>query len=385
MKIIRISTIPISLNILLKGQLNFLNKYFEVIAVSGEGHHLEEVSKREKVKTHPIKMERHISLIEDFKSLIQLYLYFKKEKPQIVHSMTPKAGLLSMLAARFAGVPIRIHTFTGLIFPTSTGFKKKVLIFTDKVLCWSATNIYPEGQGVKQDLLDYHITSKPLHVLANGNVNGIDLDYFDPNQISGSEKDTLRKNLNISEEDFVYIFIGRLARDKGINELVTSFSKLKGKNIKLLLIGPSEAKLDPIHPDTLTEINSNVNIILSGFQRDVRPYLAIASALVLPSYREGFPNAVLQAGAMELPCIVTDINGSNEIITENKNGMIVPARDSHRLLEAMSRLYSDGELYSHLKKNARPVVALKFKQSFVWNALLQEYQKLLSENSKTGF
>lgn len=384
-KLIRVSTVPISLNLLLKGQLAFLNQYFEVIAVSGEDHNLREVEIREKVRTYPIKMNRQINLFNDFKSLILLYLYFKKEKPHIVHSMTPKAGLLSMVAARLAGVPVRMHTFTGLIFPTSVGFKKKVLIITDKILCWSATNIYPEGKGVRQDLLDYKITSKPLHVLANGNVNGINLEFFDPAQISELEKENLRKNLAISTQDFVFVFIGRLAWDKGVNELVSAFSKMKNQHLKLLLIGPSEAELDPLSPETIAEMNSNENIILTGFIRDVRPYLAISSVLVLPSYREGFPNAVLQAGAMNLPSIVTDINGSNEIITDKENGLVVPAQDSESLFQSMSMLFSDNELYNDLRDNARPSIGLKFKQSLVWNALLAEYNQLCSKNfgSKT--
>ncbi len=177
-KIIRTSTVPISLNILLKGQLKFLAQFFTVIGVSGDGQDLEEVEKREGIKTYPIEMERGISPVKDLVSLYRLYLLFKVEKPQIVHSITPKAGLLTMLAGKMAGVPIRMHTFTGLIFPTRKGLVQKLLIKMDKLLCWSATNIYPEGKGVKDDLIKYKITSKPLKVLANGNVNGIDLDYF---------------------------------------------------------------------------------------------------------------------------------------------------------------------------------------------------------------
>lgn len=379
MKLIRITTVPISLNILLKGQLSFLNKYFEVIAVSGDGPHLSEMAERERVKTHVVKMERPISIFKDIKSLILLYRYFKKEKPEIIHSMTPKAGLLSMLAGRLAGVPIRMHTFTGLIFPTSSGLKKSILVLTDKILCWSATNIYPEGNGVKEDLLNYKITTKPLKILGNGNVNGVDLDFFNITQVSEVEKNNLRKNLDISEEDFVYIFIGRLSRDKGINELVSAFIDLKSPNLKLLLIGPIETDLKPLNSETFTEINSNKNIILAGFQKDVRPFLAISNALILPSYREGFPNAVLQAGAMNLPCVVTDINGSNEIIIHQQNGLIVPAKDSKNLSRAMYDLSSDKQLYHHLKNNSRPNVDLKYKQSIVWDALLKEYQNLTNE------
>lgn len=183
MKVIRTSTIPISLNKLLKGQLKFLSKEFEVIGLSSSGTDLDEVKDREGVKTIAVEMQRGMSPFKDIVSLVKLYLVFKKEKPQIVHSITPKAGLLCMLAAKFAGVPIRMHMFTGLLFPTMKGFSQKIFIKMDQLLCWAATNIYPEGNGVKQDLINYNITSKPLKVLANGNVNGIDLDFFHQNKL----------------------------------------------------------------------------------------------------------------------------------------------------------------------------------------------------------
>ncbi|SEA45510.1 glycosyltransferase family 4 protein [Bizionia paragorgiae] len=330
-KIIRTSTVAISLDVLLKGQLEFLNNHFEVIAVSGQDKHLENVKKREKVKTIAIEMQRNISPLKDIKSLIQLYRLFKKEKPEIVHSITPKAGLLSMLAAKYAGVPIRIHMFTGLIFPTKKGLMKKLLIQMDKLLCWAATDIIPEGYGVKQDLIGYNITKKPLNILANGNVNGIDVDYYNSTHYNTEQKQSLKKELNIQENDFLFIFVGRLVSDKGINELVQAFKELKSKetNAKLLLVGPLETALDPLNPETLQEIETNDAIISVGYQNDVRPYFSISDALVFPSYREGFPNVVLQAGAMGLPSIVSDINGCNEIIIEGENGVIIPSKDSH--------------------------------------------------------
>lgn len=146
-KLIRLSTVPLSLNILLKGQLSFLNNFFNIIAVSGNGPDLNVVAEREGVLVYSIEMERKISPFKDVVSLVKLYFYFRNERPFIVHSITPKAGLLSMIAAKLAGVPIRMHTFTGLIFPSKTGILQKILIAMDKLLCLCATNIYPEGEG----------------------------------------------------------------------------------------------------------------------------------------------------------------------------------------------------------------------------------------------
>ena len=385
-KLFRISTVPMSLNYLLKGQLRYLNQYFEVVAVSGNDAHLQEVAQREEVRVVPLPMERTISPLKDLHALWQLYCLFRKERPQIVHSITPKAGLLSMLAAKLAGVPIRMHTFTGLIFPSKQGSMQQLLIAMDRLLCWAATHIYPEGYGVKNDLISYKITSKPLQVIANGNVNGIDLDYFSLGQVSEADKTFLKQQLGIKESDFIFVFVGRLVGDKGINELVEAFEGLLGirdkgqvPKVKLLLVGPFENELDPLQTETLNVIETHPNIISVGFQADVRPYFAISDCLVFPSYREGFSNVVMQAGAMGLPSIVTDINGCNEIIVDGENGIIIPSKNTFALKYAMEQMMQDSVLFQKLKQNARPMIQSRYEQQVVWEALFMEYQTLLQE------
>lgn len=378
-KLVRIATIPLSLNILLKGQLAFLANHFKIIAVASPGEDLQVVKEREDVITHSIPIKRNISLISDSITFVKLYFFFLKEKPTIIHSITPKAGLLSMIAGKLAGVPIRMHTFTGLIFPSKKGLLKQVLIIMDKILCYCATNVYPEGNGVKNDLLALAITTKPLKVLANGNVNGVDLTYFDPEKITTIQKQEVRTKLNIQETDFVFIFVGRLVGDKGINELVQAFSQLTNLNAKLLLVGPYESELDPLQLETLHQIKNNSNIIPVGFQEDVRPYFAISHCLVFPSYREGFPNVVLQAGAMGLPSIVSNINGCNEIIEEGFNGTIVPSKNKELLYLSMQRMIRDEVWRNKLQKNARERINSHYKQQLVWEALLLEYQKIMKE------
>ncbi len=391
-KLIRISTVPLSLNLLLRGQLSYLNKYYSVLAISGKGEDLEEVARREGVRTVAIEMERGISVFKDLKSFWQLYKCFKKEKPQIIHSITPKAGLLGMAAAYFARVPIRMHTFTGLIFPSKKGLLRKLLIYMDRCLCFFATHVYPEGEGVKSDLITYRITKKPLKVLANGNVNGIDTSHFSPAAVTQEEKVKLCNELGIKSQDLIFIFVGRLVGDKGINELVTAFSKLKcfkreeetaKVNIaKLLLVGPLESDLDPLKMDTLEKINNDPSILTVGFQKDVRPYLLISDVLVFPSYREGFPNVVMQAGAMELPAIVTDINGCNEIICEGVNGTIIPTHDSEALYLAMKHMFFNNEYRETMRGNSRELILKKYDRNEVWKALLEEYQHLENEMEK---
>ena len=375
-KIIRTSTVAMSLNLLLKGQLKFLSKHFDVLAVSGYDADLETVKNREEVSVVSVTMKRSIAPFQDLISLYRLYKLFKKERPTIVHSITPKAGLLSMVAAKYANVPVRIHTFTGLVFPAKKGLFQKLLILMDKVLCWHATHIIPEGAGVKQDLLDYKITKKPLEVIANGNVNGIDTTFFNSNTISEQQQQNLRNELGIDSSDFVFVFIGRLVADKGINELVRAFLSLEIPNCKLLLVGPYETE-DPLQPETLKAIQQNDSILSVGFQHDVRPYLMISDCLVFPSYREGFPNVVMQAGAMGLPSIVTDINGSNEIIIEGFNGTIVPAKNVTALSNAMIRIKEDETWRNQLQSNARSSIISRYEQELVWESLLVKYKEFL--------
>ncbi|WP_312765408.1 glycosyltransferase family 4 protein [Epilithonimonas sp.] len=380
-KIFRLSTVPISLNSLLKGQLGFLNKYFEITAISGKGTDLKEVKNREHVNVYPIEMQRQISPLKDFVSLINLYRYFKRERPDVIHSITPKAGLLSMLAGKLAGVPIRMHTFTGLIFPYKKGMMQKILIAMDKLLCYCATNIYPEGQGVKNDLKKFRITNKPLKIIGNGNVNGIDSTYFDPALISENEKDILRKSLAIESDDFVYVFVGRIVKDKGINELIEAFSDINQKNqyTKLILVGTFEKKLDPIKPETEALIEANPNIITVGYQKDIRPYLSISDLFVFPSYREGFPNVLLQAGALGLPSIATDISGCNEIIRDGVNGYIVPSKNQKDLHDKMLELLQNPQIAKQMGERSRDLVVRDYERGFLWNEILKEYNTLLEK------
>lgn len=385
-KLFRIAAVPQSLNILLRGQLQFLSKHIDVTGISSAGEQLVETGNREGIQTIPLEIKRNIAPLSDLKSLYSLYRLFKKEKPDIVHSITPKAGLLSMIAAYFAGVPMRMHTFTGLIFPYKKGLFRKLLLNMDRLTCFFATNVYPEGEGVKQDLIKDNVTSKPLEVLANGNVNGINTSYFNPGCIKLKDREKLKFSLNIEPGDFVFIFVGRLVGDKGINELVDAFKQLVENNelrqqTKLLLVGRLETELDPLHETTMNEIESNPDILEVGYQEDVRPYFSISDVLTFPSYREGFPNVVMQAGAMGLPGIVTNINGCNEIIIEGKNGTIIPPKDIDALVMAMQRMLNKDKWRKSLQNNARDMITSRYVQEQVWEALLEEYNILLRKHN----
>ena len=384
-KLIRITTVPISFKVLLKGQLRFMaSNGFDVKGVSSEGEELREVHENEGIVMEAINMSRKITPFQDLKSLWEMWNFLRKEKPQIVHTHTPKAGIIGMLAARLAGVPHRLHTVAGLPLMEATGIKRKILNFVEKLTYSSATRVYPNSKGLYDFILQNNFTqSNKLKIIANGSSNGINTTFFSPDQVTELERVAFREKLNIQPDDFVFVFVGRIVSDKGINELIKAFSELKTAenneltSIKLLLVGGLESDLDPLHPETLAEINHNKDIISAGFQQDVRPFFAISDALVFPSYREGFPNVVMQAGSMGLPSIVSDINGCNEIIVEGENGLIIPSKNVEKLKEKMLTLARDKNLYIKLKENSRRMIENRYEQFVVWKALLEEYEGLL--------
>lgn len=387
-KLLRITTVSISLKTLLKGQHRFMTENgFEVLGVSSLGPELNEVAQQEAVRVTTVEMTRTIAPFRDIHSLWNFYKLCKKERPLIVHSHTPKAGIVGMLGAKLAGVPIRLHTVAGLPLMEAKGVKRWVLDIVEKLTYHCASKVYPNSKGLYDFILAQNYTSKEkLHVIANGSSNGIDTSFYTPNLIDANLKQDLKQQLGIKENDFVFVFVGRLVGDKGINELVEAFEGLlgirdkgQGEKVKLLLVGSFENELDPLQTETLNVIETHSNIICVGFQKDVRPYFTISDCLVFPSYREGFPNVVMQAGAMGLPSIVTDINGCNEIIVDGENGIIIPSKNTFALKEAMEQMMQDSILFQKLKQNARPMIQSRYEQKLVWEALLEEYRRLLEE------
>ncbi|MEO6819309.1 MAG: glycosyltransferase family 4 protein [Ginsengibacter sp.] len=376
-KLIRITTVPLSFFGLLKGQLRFMKNFYETIGVTSPGDLVKDITSYENVPFQTVEMTRTISPLKDSKAVLKLYKLFRKEKPFIVHTHTPKAGTVGMLAAKLAGVPHRFHTVAGLPLLEATGNKRRLLNVVEKVTYSCATKIYPNSNG----LLDIIAKNKfapasKLKVIGNGSSNGIDTSYFDPAIISSEHKAELKNEFNISSDDFVYLFIGRLVGDKGVNELVSAFSKLNAekKNIKLLLVGPLEEDLDALLPQTITQIETNKNILSTGFVKDVRPYFAISDCLVFPSYREGFPNVVMQAGSMGLPSIVSDINGCNEIVKNGVNGTIIPVKNEGAIYDEMKNYLANPKWLNQLKSNARELICNRYEQQLVWAGILEEYK-----------
>lgn len=370
---------PLSLDIFCRGLLRELSREWDVAALSSPGAELDAIASREGVRTLAVPMRRDISPWHDVVSLWRLVHLFRRERPRMVHSITPKAGLLSMLAARIAGVPVRVHTFTGLVFPCASGLRRRLLMLTDAVTCRCATHVVAEGDGVRRDLMQYGITKKEVSVLGFGNVRGVDLAYYDRTPEVMSSAADLRDSIGIGPDTFVFVFVGRVVRDKGVECLAEAFGRLcdEGYDVRLLIAGAEEPS-DPVSPHTKEIITSSKAIYAPlNWCVDVRPWYAAADAFVFPSFREGFPNAVIEAGAMGLPSIVTDINGSREIILDGENGVVIPPRDAAALFEAMKKMLSDPEGTRAMASKARHLVASRYEQSFVRDKLKEYYRSLL--------
>ncbi|WP_298757683.1 glycosyltransferase family 4 protein [uncultured Psychroserpens sp.] len=378
-KIIRITTVPSSLRTLLKGQSRFMSDHYDVIGVSGDGGALAEVRQNEGIKTHVVEMTRTITPLKDLKATYQLYKFFKSEKPFIVHTHTPKAGTLGMLAAKLARVPHRLHTIAGLPLLETKGTKRALLDAVEKFTYSCATKILPNSFGLEKIIIENkYTTPEKLLVIANGSSNGIDTKHYDTVHVSEKTKTELRQELGISKDDIVFIFIGRIVRDKGINELVNAFNRLSKKQLKckLILVGPRENHLDPLLPETEALIKENNQILTVGMQKDIRPYVAISDVLTFPSYREGFPNVVLQCSCMHLPCIVSDINGCNEVIEDRVNGLVIPVKDELALENAMQFMIDNPKKRKDMINYTRSRILKRYEQEFVWNEILKYYKSL---------
>lgn len=370
-----VTTVPMSL-IFFKGQLAYLNKKFEIVAISSDKDILENFGKEEGIKTHYIPMKRTISLLDDLKSFIIFLFFFRKTKPDIVHGNTPKGGFLSMIAAKLARVPVRIYMCHGLRYQGGSGLMKSILKMMESISCFCSTEVLCVSNGVKKTLIADKICKvSKLKVIGNGSANGIDTVKFDRKVITAEALSSVAD----FDDRFVFGFVGRIVKDKGVNELVSAFKRLANlyHDINLILVGPFEDKQNPVEEKTKKEIELNSKIHFWGSQKDVRPFMCTTDVLVLPSYREGFGIVLMEAGALGVPCITTNIIGCNEIIQDGVNGKIIPPRDEDALYNTMKWFYEHrNNEVKEMKRFARPMIVERYEQYNVWEALLKEYQSL---------
>jgi glycosyltransferase involved in cell wall biosynthesis len=379
-KLVRITTVPVSLLVLLKGQMNFMKQNgFDVTMISSEGKEVSDLKLQENCKHVAIKLTRKITPVTDFISLIKLTILLRKIKPDIVHTHTPKAGLIGMWAAKLAGVKIRLHTIAGLPWVESKGLMRRLLITIEKITAFAATSIFPNSFVQRDFLLANGIATKKMKVIGNGSSNGINTDYFSINDDINEKAEIIRQQQSIDENGWAWIFVGRIVKDKGIAELIDAFLEIQKQfpEDRLLLLGDQEPQLDPLDEKHVKLLKSHPGIISCGFQKDIRPFLALSKVLVFPSYREGFPNVPMQAGAMGCALILSDINGCNEIVNHGKDGWLVPVKNTSALTEAMLLARNNPTQTERFAEAIKIKIESCYAQSFIWNCILHEYQELL--------
>ena len=377
MRILILTTVPDTLDHILRDQPRFLNKTHDVAIVSSDREYLARVARHEDVSFYHVPMVRGINVFFDLYSILAMVLVIIRFRPDVVHSYTPKAGLVNAVAAWFCQIPHRVHTFTGLIFPTKQGIMQQLLIQVDRLICLLCTRVVPEGDGVRGDLERHGVTNKSLKKIANGNIAGVDTGYFDPDDTGARAAAAALAATFCQKYDAVFCYVGRINLDKGIGELIAAFTRLSLERRVLLLVVGRFEKQHAVATDVSSALRDHQGVRMLGFLEDIRPVLLASDCLVLPSYREGFPNVVLEAGAMAKPAIVTDISGCNEIIDCQFNGLLVPPRSSGELYEAL-KLFTSFPLSKRkdLGWAARKRVLERFERQAYLQKLLEFYRDL---------
>lgn len=375
-KILILATVPMSLTTLLKGQAKYLSGFYEVKLITSNSYINSRIAEFEGVEVKAIDMSRKITPLQDLRALYRLYRFILNENPDIVYTFTPKAGLLGMMASFLSRVPVRIHNVVGLPLMEVSGKKFILLKFIERLTYFFSTNIFCNSFGLKK-YINSNLTSLPITVIGQGSINGVDTEHF-KNKYNKEEGLKIRGKYNILKDDFVITFIGRIVKDKGINELVESFINLVKKypNLKLLLVGDYEEDLNPIDKKNKKFIDELDSIIAIGFKNDIREFLAITDLFTLPSYREGLPNSLIEAGSFGIPLLATDINGCNEIIENNETGVLVKKKDVKSLKDGIEKLIVDKKLYSYIRDNVRDKIIKKYDQNYFWKELKNEFKKV---------
>ncbi len=368
-----LTTIPISLNFF-KGQISELQKHFDITLISSEEKMLKFIAEREGTKWKKVVMKRDISIFFDIVSFFNLLFTLTAINPKIIHCNTPKASFLGLIAGYITRVPVRVYYVHGLRYEGALGLKRIVLELIEQISCFCATHILAVSYGVKEEVRK-KLTSKPVIVIHNGSPNGINITEFQSYNI---DKDRLKAEIGINEADFVYGFVGRLVGDKGIDDLIEVFRNICSlqTNVKLLLVGPFEDKLNPVHQKTKSEIENNPNILHVGFQSEVKKFLSILDVFVSPSRREGFGLSLLEANCMGVPVIASRIKGYSEIVKDGINGYLIPVGNKEELSSSMLYVLQNRERLGKMRRDCIRLAEEKYNQSDVISEAVYFYRKI---------
>mgnify|MGYP000630982021 CR=1 FL=1 len=362
---------------------SFLLGYLHALAKQHEVHVVCSLDGLDKVRglasnitVHDIKIHRDPKIWQDLKSLLALYRFFKKQRFDVVHSYTPKAGLLTQISAYFAKIDKRFHTFTGQVWATKTGFARKFLKQLDKITASMATFCLADSPSQQAFLIEEKLlTAANSHVLLEGSVSGVDLSRF---SFSDEKRQALRAEHGFTEQDFLFMFVGRLKKDKGVPELIQAFNQLsktcadkpdnKRKNAKLVIIGSDEENLSPLLAD-------NQNIHYLGFKSNVNEYYSFADMLVLPSHREGFGNVIIEAAACHLPSLASNIYGLSDAVKTGVSGYLHPVKDVKAIEQNMMHILSSPEEVATMRQDACERVKNTFDEAHLIKAFIAFYHQ----------
>lgn len=373
-KILLVTTSPFIVNQYLRGHLNALSREYDVtLAVNTRDPYRLQIEGID-CRILPLSIERKIAPLADLVALISLWRHMAAGGYALVHSFAPKAGLLSMIAGRLARVPHRVHTFQGEVWVTRSGMMRRVLKFTDRLTARFATRVLVVGEGERRFLIREQILDERSLVLANGSIAGVDMARFRPNALARAR---IRQHLGIPESGTVLLFLGRIARDKGILDLAGAFAKLAQSRpgLHLVIAGPDEEDLQRAIVEAAPLARER--IYFPGLLDNPEDWLAAADVLCLPSYREGFPVAILEAAAIGIPSLGSNIYGVSDAIVDGRTGLLHEPASAPDIAAKLSALVDDPRVRRTLGENARERVMRDFPSERVIGALLAFYRSLI--------
>lgn len=373
---------------LMRGQGPFMRaRGFRFMGIASPGDYLDTYAAREGVEVFAVPMPRRITPGRDLVAVVRLARLLRRLRPEIVHAHTPKGGLLGMIAAGLAGVPVRLYSMRGLPFMTAIGVRRRLLLATEWLSCLLAHRVICVSHSLRATALEHGLGAPgKLVTLLGGSSNGVDAaGRFDPDAPPGERvrREVLRNRLAIAAEAPVIGFVGRLVRDKGVQELATAWAAIRDRwpTAHLLMAGPREAR-DPVSAATLMRLHDDPRVHLLGPVDDPREVYAAADVIVLPTYREGFPNVLLEAAAMRRPVVATRVPGCVDAVVDGETGLLVAPGDPAALAEAIERYLREPVLRARHGARGRARVLHAFQREAIWEALYGEYVAMLRSRGR---
>lgn len=378
-----VTTVPATLGFL-RGQLAFMKAHgFDIHVVTSPGAGLDRFASDEHVCTHALPMERRVTPARDIVSLWRLFRLFRAIGPDIVHASTPKGGLLGVLAGRLANVPVIIYQVRGLAFTGLGGPARLLMRLTERIACGAAHHVLAVSPSLRDEMLHNKLTYREkISVLASGSSNGVAAETrFNPERFTAADNEKLAAELGIPAGSQVIGFVGRLVRDKGILELAAAWKRVAKDHPRawLLIVGEWETR-DAVPQRIRQELGAHPRVRLAGEQRDVARFYSLMDLVVLPTFREGFPNVPLEAAAMEKPVVTTAVTGAVDAVVAGVTGTLVPAGDAQALANAMRKYLEDPGLGRSHGRAGRERTMRDFLPLTIWKATLAKYLEWLSES-----